>query len=619
MTAWTNIRFTIGRKIYFIIALSFVCFGAVTFYEMEEFGRGLRQQKQTELGHLADLALAVIKEEQAAADKAGQPVAEAQARAAARLRQWRYGSGDYFWIQDMQPRMVMHPTTPDLEGKDLSQIKDASGGHFFVAFVETVKRNGRGVVEYEYIKPGQTLPQPKMSYVVGYAPWGWVIGTGVYIDDLKAQTWEATRSALVITGFVILFVALIAVVIARGVAKAMAAMTSAMRELAAGRLDVVLPGLGRKDEVGEIAQAVEEFKLKAVDKAEREAKEREERERAAAEARRRAEEHEAQERKAADERQEAAAKDAMHKVVANFQTTIGGVIETVASAATELEASASTLTAAADATQQRSNAVAAASEQASANVQSVASAAEELSASLHEINAQVALSSNIAREAVAQAQKTDQRVNDLSQAASRIGDVVKLITAIAEQTNLLALNATIEAARAGEAGRGFAVVAQEVKALASQTAKATGEIGAQIAGMQTATQESVMAIKEIGATIGRISDISAAIADAVNEQGAATGEIARNVDQAAKGTTEVSANITEVSQHANETGAASTQMLGAARGLARDGNRLKVEMEAFLQTIRTGIGNRRKRDDPDFKGPDRRTGAAGEARGRTGT
>jgi len=219
-------------------------------------------------------------------------------------------------------------------------------------------------------------------------------------------------------------------------------------------------------------------------------------------------------------------------------------------------------------------------------VQSVASATEEMTSSVNEISRQVQESAKISGEAVKQARDTDARINALSQAAGRIGDVVKLITAIAEQTNLLALNATIEAARAGEAGRGFAVVASEVKQLASQTAKATDEISTQIAGMQTATQESVAAIKEIGGTIARISEIASTIAAAVEEQGAATQEIARNVGEAAKGTAQVASNITDVNRGAGETGSASSQVLSSAQSLSSESNHLKAEVDKFLSTVR---------------------------------
>jgi methyl-accepting chemotaxis protein len=279
-------------------------------------------------------------------------------------------------------------------------------------------------------------------------------------------------------------------------------------------------------------------------------------------------------------------REALDRVAASFEKSVGNVVETVAAAAAELEASAGTLANTANVTENLSARVSAASHEASTNVQAVASATEELGSSVTEISRQVQDSSRIAQEAVSQARNTDARINDLSEAAQRIGNVVKLITAIAEQTNLLGLNATIEAARAGEAGRGFAVVAQEVKALAAQTAKATDEIGTQISGMQAATQQSVTAIKEIGTTIGRISEIAAIIAAAVEQQGAATQEIARNVQQAANGTNDVAANIADVKRVAGETGSASGQVLSAAKELSVEGTKLKSEVDKFLDTVR---------------------------------
>jgi methyl-accepting chemotaxis protein len=276
----------------------------------------------------------------------------------------------------------------------------------------------------------------------------------------------------------------------------------------------------------------------------------------------------------------------MIKLADAFQAAIGGIVNTVSAASSQLEAAANTLSGTAEQTQQLSGMVASASEEASANVGAVASAAEEMSASVTEISRQVHDSSRIAGDAVKQAERTDVRIHELLQAANRIGDVVKLITAIAEQTNLLALNATIEAARAGESGRGFAVVASEVKALAAQTAKATEEIGAQITGMQAATQDSVGAIKEIGATITRIANIATTIAATVEEQGAATAEIARNVSEAAKGTAEVAEKITQVNRGASATGSASAQVLASAQSLSNESGHLKSEVEKFLDTVR---------------------------------
>jgi aerotaxis receptor len=276
----------------------------------------------------------------------------------------------------------------------------------------------------------------------------------------------------------------------------------------------------------------------------------------------------------------------MHRLAGDFEAAVVEIIETVASSATELEAAASTLTHTADSAQQLSITVASSSEEASTNVQSVASATEELSSSVNEIGRQVQESAGMANEAVDQARQTNDRVGALSKAAARIGDVIELINTIAGQTNLLALNATIEAARAGEAGRGFAVVAAEVKALAEQTARATGEIGQQVTGIQAATQESVGAIREISGTIEKLSEISSTIAAAVEEQGAATQEISRNVQQAAHGTQQVSSNITDVQRSASETGSASSQVLSAARTLSADSSRLKIEVDKFLGTVR---------------------------------
>jgi methyl-accepting chemotaxis protein len=352
--------------------------------------------------------------------------------------------------------------------------------------------------------------------------------------------------------------------IGRNISRPVMAMSKAMRELAVGNFDVQLPGLERRDEVGQMAHAVEDFKVQAIAKAERETAEREEKNRELAVARR----------------------AELHNLAERFETAVGNIIENVGSASTELENSAVILTRSSAATQQLSTVVAAASEETSSNVQSVASATEEMAGSINEIGRQVADSNRIANEAVDQAEKTDARIAQLSLAASRIGDVTKLITTIAEQTNLLALNATIEAARAGDAGRGFAVVAQEVKALAAQTAKATSEISMQIAGMQAATQDSVLAIKEISGTIGRVSEIAAAIAAAIEEQGAATQEIARNVQQAAIGSTQVATSIADVNRGAGDTGSASSQVLSSAQLLSNENKRLKAEVVKFLATVR---------------------------------
>jgi methyl-accepting chemotaxis protein len=365
-----------------------------------------------------------------------------------------------------------------------------------------------------------------------------------------------------ILGLAIIVGSAVGLYLIRDVSSGIASIVKPMQALGAGDLTADIPHRGEKTEIGAMADTLQVFKDELIAK------------------------------KAADE---AAAQDAEAKiergrrvdnVTREFETMIGEIVNTVSAASSQLESSAGTLSSTAERSNQLATTVAAASEEASTNVQSVASATEELSSSVNEISRQVQESARMANEAVGQARKTNERVSELSKAAARIGDVVELINTIAGQTNLLALNATIEAARAGEAGRGFAVVASEVKALAEQTAKATGEIGQQITGIQSATHESVGAIKEISVTIERLSEISSTIAAAVEEQGAATQEISRNVQQAAQGTQQVSSNITDVQRGASETGSASSQVLSAAQMLSGDSSRLKAEVSKFLTSVR---------------------------------
>jgi methyl-accepting chemotaxis protein len=556
-------RMTVGRKIYALIGLSFIGLLGIAILDSRELASSLMQQKQIELKHLAELALGIVKEEHAASQKGDIAAADAQKRAMARLAALRYGNNDYFWINDMQPRMVMHPMKPEMNGSDLSTNKDPNGKALFVDFVNVVKKDGAGFVPYEWPKPGFNQPQPKLSYVVGFAPWGWVIGTGVYIDDLNAQTWASTQRSLIAAGLILVLALAVSMLVARGITGALQRMTGAMKDLAGGKLDVEVPGIGRHDEIGEMADAVEVFKSNAAARQGLEA-----------------------EQKETEIRAVARRKSDMNKLADEFEGAVGQIVETVSSSSTQLEVSAGTLTSTAERAQELTTMVAAASEEASTNVQSVASATEEMASSVNEISRQVQDSARMAGEAVDQARTTNDRVSELSKAAARIGDVVELINTIAGQTNLLALNATIEAARAGEAGRGFAVVASEVKALAEQTAKATGEIGQQISGIQAATQDSVNAIKEISGTIEKLSEISSAIAAAVEEQGAATQEISRNVQQAAHGTQQVSSHITDVQRGASETGSASAQVHSAAQSLSGESNRLKLEVGKFLDSVR---------------------------------
>ena len=366
-----------------------------------------------------------------------------------------------------------------------------------------------------------------------------------------------------ISGLVFLIIGGGLVGVGLGVIRPMTRMTGVMARLAGGGLDIEIPSLNRSDEVGAIARAVQVFRESALRVQAMEAEQAE------------------QKLKTEEDR-----KVAMSQVADGFERAIGKIIETVSSASSEIERAAGSLTRTAETSHKHTAEAASASDRSSSNAQSAAAASEQMASSVTEIGRQVKQSEDITHAAVRQAKQTNERIAELSQAAGRIGEVVKLIAAVAEQTNLLALNATIEAARAGEAGRGFAVVASEVKALAAQTAKATEEISAQITQMQSATEQSVSAIKAIGSTIGQISEISTTIAAAVEQQGAATQAIARNVQQAAQGAIEVGGCLADVSRGSADTQAAAEQVHGSARSLSQEGHSLKLEVEKFLQTIR---------------------------------
>jgi methyl-accepting chemotaxis protein len=370
-------------------------------------------------------------------------------------------------------------------------------------------------------------------------------------------TQEGMVAVLLVLGVIL------ALVVGRSIANPVVEMTGAMRKLAAGDKSTEIPARDARDEIGEMAKAVDVFKENMI-VADRLATEQ------------RAE----QERK--EQRQVV-----VDKSIGSFDNSVRGLLDMLASASTELQSTAQSMSATAEETSRQSTAVAAASEQASANVQTIAAATEQLSASVTEIAGQVTKSSSIAAKAVADADRSNATIATLDQAAQRIGDVVKLITDIASQTNLLALNATIEAARAGDAGKGFAVVASEVKSLAGQTAKATDEISAQIDAIQQATRQAVEAIRGVGTTIGQMNEISTAIAAAMEEQGTTTQEITRNAQQAARGTQDVSSSIVNVTQAAGETGAASSQVLGSASELGRQAETLRAQVANFLGEIRT--------------------------------
>jgi methyl-accepting chemotaxis protein len=520
--------------------------------------------ERTEKAHaIVDAVWSIADNFKHAADSGAMTEEEARARfLAASGAIWFEGHTNYVFMYDTDTGLVVINTgNPDLVGKDLRGLKDSNGVPFASMMLD-VARRGEGTVRYQFPKGASKIPLEKVAYVRGFAPWH-LIASAEYMSDLDATLWQMTRTVAAVIGILLLCSIGIAWTVSRSVVKPLSRLKSRMAALSKGELDFEAAGVDRRDEIGEMARTVEVFKSAMVETN-----------------RLRAEQSDAEQRQAHQRKAD------MVKLADDFEGAVGEIIETISSSSSQLEASAGTLASTAERTQGLAGMVAEAHAQGLISVQSMATATEELSTSVNEIGRQVQESARMAGGAVDQARQTNDRVGELSKAASRIGDVVELINTIAGQTNLLALNATIEAARAGEAGRGFAVVASEVKALAEQTAKATGEIGQQINGIQTATQESVAAIKGISGTIERLSEISSAIAAAVEEQGAATQGIARSVQQVAGGTQHVSSNIADVQSGATETGSASSQLLAAARSLSGDSNRLKLEVGKFLNSVR---------------------------------
>lgn len=426
-----------------------------------------------------------------------------------------------------------------------------------------VVSSGAHTMSYEFMKPGDPTPVRKLTYAAGLPGWNMFVATGAYLDDIDAKLnpiiWALGVAMLLIAGVA----GAVAWLIGRSITGPLGMLGARMKSLAEGELDAAIPGVGRRDEVGAMAAAVQVFKdnaqrIRGLEQVEAEAQGRIERERRAA----------------------------MQSIARDFELSVNGIVQSVSSAAAEMQTTAHSMTMTASDASSRALTVGAASERSSNNVSTVAAAAEELSASVVEVLRQVSQSTEITGKAVGDAERTNATVQALSSGAEKIGEVVQLIHSIAAQTNLLALNATIEAARAGESGRGFAVVASEVKALASQTAKATEEISAQVAAMQASTTEAVQSISAISGTIAQMSEITSSISSAVEEQGAATREIARNIQSVAAGSNEISEHIGGVSHAAEATGSAASQVLSNARELDNQSGMLRSAVDEFLTKVR---------------------------------
>jgi methyl-accepting chemotaxis protein len=473
-----------------------------------------------------------------------------------------YDNGNGYLFGTTYEGITVMAPNPQQIGQNRMDVV-TNGRRLSMELMEGVKKNGEILLYYEYMKPGTEKPIRKIGYAVAAPGLDMYVGTGAYLDDLDAKMAPiAWLLGLAVLGIAII-AGSIAAMIGRSISKPLGQLGARMQALAEGKLEGDIPGIGRGDEIGAMAATVQIFKDNAVRIRGLEQAEAENQKRVAAERR-----------------------AAMESLANDFERSVSGIVRSVSTAATGMQGTAQSMTATASDASARAATVSAASESASNNVGTVASAAEELSSSVAEISRQVSRSSEIANQAVQDAQRTNGIVQALSTGAEKIGEVVKLIHSIAAQTNLLALNATIEAARAGESGRGFAVVASEVKALANQTAKATEEISAQVAAMQSSTSDAVASIGGIGETIAKMSEITTSIATAIDQQGDATREIARNIQQVAAGSSEINANIGSVTSAATATGKAASDVLGNAKELDNQSGMLRNAVDQFLAKVR---------------------------------
>jgi methyl-accepting chemotaxis protein len=529
----------------------------------------IERSRVATLRAITDASIAIVAKYEA--DERSGRLSGPEARAAAlnALRPLRYEGDQYVFVENMTGTILMHPINPALENKDASGIVDSNGVHMWTAMVERVKESGEGMVAYLWPRPGATVSIPKLSYVQGFKPWGWVIGTGVYIDDIVTARHRMAWTLASITLAAGVAVAGVIFALGRGISRPIRDLDAVTKRLADGALDEAVPGLDRGDEFGRLARSLSVLRESAQERT------RLEREAAAL--------------RAVKDRQQSI----MEQHTQDFGASISGVLGMLVSAADNMGESAASMAEASASTRARSGETATSARGATENLTAVASAVEEMASSALEVGRRIEQVTHAAQTAVEAASKSDEMMRGLIAAASEIGDVVRLISDIASQTNLLALNATIEAARAGEAGKGFSVVASEVKALAAQTHKATEQVNARIDAVRISTGEAGNAIAGVGRAISHVSDAAAEIAHTIAQQTTATREIAVSVQSVFRATDEAARSMTDLSQVADEASAVSQAVLTASGQVRSQTEVLREEVDQFLNAMRATGEERR--------------------------
>ncbi|SEH24644.1 methyl-accepting chemotaxis protein [Magnetospirillum fulvum] len=545
-----------------VVATSVVGFILVASLGMVFLHESMTADRIAKLRSVTDIARSFTQEHYDRAVKGEFTQDEAQKRVRDQLRAVRYDGAEYLFIYAEDGTCMLSPGRSEREGKNSLGIKDVNGLPFISRMIDVAKAGG-GPVFYHFTRPGSETPLPKGSYAQFFAPWGWMIGSAVAIDDIEAEFRSAALKFSAIVLVITLLTTALVMAMARHIAMPLKRLTETTTQLASQNYAIEVTETERSDEIGSLAVSIRALRD------------------IAREAQSLRDSQEQIKRQVEEEHRTAA-----RLMADSFESSVKQVTDVIATSAHAMRDAAQSLTGVANQTSAQASDVASAADQASAKVQTVAAASEELSASIREISRQVQQSAMMSSDAVAEAERSDRLVQGLAEAVGRIGDVVRLINDIAAQTNLLALNATIEAARAGDAGKGFAVVAGEVKHLANQTARATEEIGAQISAVQSATAEAVGAIRIIGGTIGRIDGIGTAIAAAVEQQHAATSEISRNIQQASEGTRQVTDYLGDLAMAIADVEKTSGGVLSASSNLTEQSKRLDGEVGTFLHTIR---------------------------------
>lgn len=554
-------RFGVARRLMLIVGILCAAFIALAAMNLWMLRETMIQERRAKVHDMVESVQKMIADADARGKASGQSLAETQKQVEAVIRAMRWGQNDYFGVYDYDGVTLVH-ANKKFEGMNRMQVVDAAGQRMVPRIIDAAKQGG-AFIDYLQPRAGHRTMEPKVSYAAAYAPWHWAIMAGVYIDDVNSALVAHAERMGAVALALLLIAAAATWWIGRGIARPITRLQGAMQQLADGRTDVEIDATARGDEIGAMARTVLVFR----DQAREVARLRVAQEKAAAEL----------------ETQRAQAR---HDLAGGLEQAVGGVVARLSASVADLRASAGSLATSAGEITADVAGVAEGAGLASRNVQAVAAAAEELAASIAEITRQVTQSAEVARRAVSETERNESTLRGLADAAARIGDVTRLISDIAGQTNLLALNATIEAARAGEAGRGFAVVANEVKTLAGQTAKATEEIGGQVAAMQHATGQAVSAIGQIANVVRELDQASTAIAAAVEEQGAATREIARSVSEAASGTGAVSQGVGRLQQAMGQTNGAISGLRAVGDDVAGESAALTSEVDRFVRQLR---------------------------------